>query len=96
MTVNARMEGFNFCCGAAEIGRFQSTRDGYSFITLHEQIENSDEYVFKIATFTNTKTQREAYEQLCKELKLVTQTVPKRNPKSGNKVFVAVFTNKDK
>ena len=93
MTVHAVARNFSFCCGAVEIGSFGDYYGHSSDYRLSNQIKRN-RHVFKIATFIDRPDQRKAYEQMCKQLKLVAQTEPKHNPRSGNLVFVAVFTNK--
>lgn len=93
MTLLANRNSLRFCCGAVEIGNFRNDYTGYN-TTLNTTLNNTNGFVFKIATFVNRPSQRKAYEEMCHRLKLVAQTEPKRNPNSGNLVFVAVFTNK--
>ncbi len=110
-TLRATWTHLRFCCGVVEIGNFgygvacydtldeviSQTRYGVAcYDTLDEVISQTRDYVYKIATFIDSPECRRAYERMCSKLQLVSQTEPKRNPNSGNLVFVAVFTNKPK
>lgn len=90
----AHNRGIAYCCGVTEIGDFCADFDHGRLQTLISIINSTGRYVYKISTFTNTPACKKAYEIMCSKLKLVSQTEPKRNPNSGNLVFVCVFTNK--
>jgi hypothetical protein len=92
MTVYAAATTDAYCCGLLSIGNFRQQGTD----RLEDGIRFNDQYVYKIATFINTPVCKKAYEIMCRDLKLVSQTIPHRNPLSGNQVFVAVFTNKGK
>ena len=98
--VAAACAQLDHCCGVAEIGGFHLSNSaqmhGGYYGKLTNVIDRNNTYVYKIATFIDSPQCKQAYKIMCDKLKLVSQTEPKRNPNSGNKVFVAVFTNKDR
>lgn len=48
-----------------------------------------------IAGFINTKTCREAYQELCKNYTLVWQSPVRTNSRSGNRFFFCIFDRKN-
>lgn len=79
---------FNFCCGVVEV-EAQEGYDGDEFLSIHSF---KNRYAFGVSTFT--KNQKKQYEDLKKKYKIVAQSPVRLNPKTGNAIFVVVFTKK--
>lgn len=76
-----RQQALPSCCGVDDLGGW-----AYGGNTLHK----SGTGLFT-ATFTNHNHQMLAYEQMCRDHRLLYQSPVRRNSRSGNKVFLCVF-----
>lgn len=87
-----------FCCGVEEIGDFMLEDGADLSHSLGESLRhpaNRSGTGFYIATFIDTEECRFAYETIKQHKRLLFQSVPRRNKKSGKDVFIIVCQDKE-
>lgn len=75
-----------FCCGVDDVGAFE----GNTWSVALNEVRSSGTGLFT-ATFIDSGSNKNAYEVLCREHKLLYQSPVKENNNSGNDLFLCVF-----
>jgi hypothetical protein len=83
----------DFCCAVMTYGEFEEYSDEYLDLLIEQSL--ASKFRFHTASFINASDCKEAYGVMCSKLKLVFQSEPIVNPRTGNLVFHCVFVNKD-
>lgn len=108
MFINFCADSQMFCCGVVEVGAFENTyadyRTGYQSQPVTEGLQEAavtelnDQLgmgtgLFSTA-FIDNPTSKAAFDLFCKEYDLLYQSPLKTNPKSRNKLFTCIFSQK--
>lgn len=83
--------GLYNCCGVYEVGDWDEGDDEDDFNEIIEELGYENPTGMCISTFVNTPPCHYAYNYIVKHFKVLYQSPPKRNPSSGNDVFILIY-----